>query len=127
MGIPPDFGPMVQQVSGQMQKKDALEILRHSWSQLSKQDKKLLKPLMEMMEIAGKTDEASKHKLHSITQSLKGNPELNEAFNHLYMMVSTPKRSKDDYMEARKTGAKLLEEAVHKVGLPQIQIHRRHS
>lgn len=127
MGIPPDFAPWVHQVTGSMQKKDAMEILKHSWSQLSKKEKGLLKPFLAAIELAQKTDGASKQLLHEITDQLKKHPELKDALKHLHQMVSTPKKARDDWMEARKTGAGLLEAKIEEAAkILKLNVHLSH-
>ncbi len=122
MGIPPNFNRWVQHVPSSFERKDAEVILQHSWSQLSKGQKKMLAPLMEMIDTMNKSDQSSKARFQELSHKLKSSPELKETLDLFYKTVKTEKKPRDDFHKARAVGADVLKQAVHSLGMKGLDI-----
>lgn len=124
----PDFNPLIKDLENKTQKKDALNILKHSWGLLDKKEQKNLFWLFNMFALQQKGDMESKEELEECKKIVSSHPEVIEHLNKFYTKVVTPVKSKDHFRNDRITAAAGIEKGVkelqHKHLLKSFEIKR---
>jgi hypothetical protein len=111
----PDFHAFVKDIEGKLHKKDAIQILKHVWGLLDKEEQKMLYDLLNLHKLTEKDDPETRKEIELIKHFLATHPEAFAIFNKFYTRVITPVTSKDHFKNDRIKAAAGLEKVIREL------------